>query len=252
MATKDTIISLYGKLKTFIRQHDLDHGNAELNIQKNPNDDVFDLYVTLDAPHNTTITIRFDDEILNIEDKDLDRFLKESFGKGIHNFNGDAYFEEVWSPQFSEVNEWSVFEFMDMIRSDMAFYKQIATEWENETLLKQDVVTYIKKCFGITEADIVTISKKCGLPLEKTIRYIKEYPHNILDKKSDILGIFFFDNEYTRDDVSKEAAQLLDVPIDVQHVDNKVTTLADYFIRDRGDVVELEDGRIIYVIRNYI
>lgn len=233
------------KVEAFIDEHNLDHGNASVDIEEAQHGNSLEMYVVFEAPQNTTLTVSFEVDDLALDDDNLDCKLKELFSQRIDEHDPSDYFEEIWTREFGESEEFGAFAFMDMLKSDAKFFDRVAKEWAIELTIKQASIT-----FGLAEKDIFNISEKANLSIDDTIRYIKNYAHNILNKREDILGVYFYNKDYTQELFTQEANQWLDISIEIANVEDGKTTLVDYFIDNRGIVVDLADGRIIYVVDN--
>lgn len=109
----------------YITAH-LNFGNGEINT-----DDSM-INVTIEAPNHTTLNIQFiDDEIKNIESEFMSTYIKHAI-KRIDDFDPEETFNELWSPEFAKHNNFSPFQFMDILKEDDQFFKE-----EKDRLQKQ-------------------------------------------------------------------------------------------------------------------
>ena len=109
----------------YITAH-LNFGNGEINT-----DDSM-INVTIEAPNHTTLNIQFiDDEIKNLESEFMSTYIKHAI-KRIDDFDPEETFNELWSPEFAKHNNFSPFQFMDILKEDDQFFKE-----EKDRLQKQ-------------------------------------------------------------------------------------------------------------------
>ena len=116
--TEERLENIFNNL---VEELDLDYGNA--GSDHFDEDGRFVGYV--EAPNNTTIAIDID---FDLDEEMTDKEIREEFlyyiKKAINNFDPEETFNEIWQPSF----EFSVFEFVDMLREDEEFFNEIADE----------------------------------------------------------------------------------------------------------------------------
>lgn len=109
----------------YVTDH-LNFGNGEVYI-----DDSM-INATIEAPNHTTLNIQFiDNEIEKLKSKFMSTYIKHAI-KTIEAFDPEETFNELWSPEFANHNNFSPFQFMEILKKDEQFFKE-----EKDRLQKQ-------------------------------------------------------------------------------------------------------------------
>jgi len=109
----------------YVTDH-LNFGNGEVYI-----DDSM-INATIEAPNHTTLNIQFiDNEIKKLKSEFKTTYLIKTI-KTIEAFDPEETFNELWSPEFANHNNFSPFQFMEILKKDEQFFKE-----EKDRLQKQ-------------------------------------------------------------------------------------------------------------------
>lgn len=109
----------------YVTSH-LNFGNGEVYT-----DDSM-INVTIEAPNHTTLNIQFiDDEIEKLKSEFKTTYLIKAI-KTIDGFDPEETFNELWSPEFANHNNFSPFQFVEILKEDEQFFKK-----EKDRLQKQ-------------------------------------------------------------------------------------------------------------------
>jgi len=109
----------------YVTDH-LNFGNGEVYI-----DDSM-INATIEAPNHTTLNIQFiDNEIKKLKSEFKTTYLIKTI-KTIEAFDPEETFNELWSPEFANHNNFSPFQFMEILKKDEQFFKE-----EKDQLQKQ-------------------------------------------------------------------------------------------------------------------
>lgn len=117
----------------YVTSH-LDFGNNEVYI-----DDSM-INVTIEAPNHTTLNIQFiDNEIEKLKSEFMSTYIKHAI-KTIEAFDPEETFNELWSPEFANHNNFTPFQFVEILKEDEQFFKE-----EKDQLQKQLIQIKTKK-----------------------------------------------------------------------------------------------------------
>lgn len=109
----------------YVTDH-LNFGNGEVYI-----DDSM-INVTIEAPNHTTLNIQFiDDEIEKLKSEFKTTYLVKAI-KTIEAFDPEETFNELWSSDFGKHNNFTPFQFVEILKEDEQFFKE-----EKDQLQKQ-------------------------------------------------------------------------------------------------------------------
>ena len=112
----------------------LNFGNGEVYI-----DDSM-INATIEAPNHTTLNIQFiDDEIEKLKSEFKTTYLIKAI-KTIEAFDSEETFNELWSPDFGKHNNFTPFQFVEILKEDEQFFKE-----EKDQLQKQLIQIKTKK-----------------------------------------------------------------------------------------------------------
>lgn len=88
--------------------------------------------VTIEAPNHTTLNIQFiDNEIEKLKSEFKTTYLVKAI-KTIEAFDPEKTFNELWSSDFGKHNNFTPFQFVEILKEDEQFFKE-----EKDQLQKQ-------------------------------------------------------------------------------------------------------------------
>lgn len=102
-----------GIMASLIEEHDLGV-NAEVTIM----DGIDALHVTLEAPNDSTIS-----DVILINETTTKRDIEARIRDMMWNFNADAEFDELYSPEFMSHNNLTPSGFITMLMEDQKYFK---------------------------------------------------------------------------------------------------------------------------------
>lgn len=101
----------------YVTNH-LNFGNGEVYT-----DDSM-INVTIEAPNHTTLNIQFiDNEIEKLKSEFKTTYLIKAI-KTIEAFDPEETFNELWSPDFGKHNNFTPFQFVEILKEDEQFFKE--------------------------------------------------------------------------------------------------------------------------------
>lgn len=111
----------------YVTSH-LDFGNNEVYI-----DDSI-INVTIEAPNHTTLNIQFiDNEIEKLKSEFMSTYIKHTI-KTIEAFDPEETFNELWSPEFANHNNFTPFQFVEILKEDEQFFKEEKDELQKQLI----------------------------------------------------------------------------------------------------------------------
>lgn len=110
---------LKAKLWGFVEECDFSHGNAEVYSQSEDTE----LYLTMEGPRHTTLTVYFEEAEFDALEKDFRACVTQKVMARIQDFDVDDTFIEVWSRSFGEHNGFTPREFITILETDDAHFR---------------------------------------------------------------------------------------------------------------------------------
>lgn len=101
-------------LEDFLEDYSLAHGNSEVVSEE----DTGLLYMVIEAPGHTTLSVMFSKEDIEDMDEMADTILTKRVSEVINSFDVDETFNELWSPSFSEHNGFTPRSFINRLEED--------------------------------------------------------------------------------------------------------------------------------------
>ena len=105
---------IVSSLEDFLEEHSLSHGNSEVVVEENMNT----IYMVIEAPGHTTLSIFFDQEDISDMDIMADSIISKRVSETINLFDVDETFNELWSSHFSEHNGFTPRSFINRLEAD--------------------------------------------------------------------------------------------------------------------------------------
>lgn len=110
--------------QSIIDEYELDYNNAEIIVDDDG------CQMTVEAPNHATVTI---DIYLNDIDKGNEKVtMLKAIADEIKDFNTDEEFNELWSDEFGEHNNFRPSEFFRMLSEDEDYFKQCSEKMYQE------------------------------------------------------------------------------------------------------------------------
>lgn len=101
----------------YVTNH-LNFGNGEVYTDNSM------INVTIEAPNHTTLNIQFiDNEIEKLKSEFKTTYLIKAI-KTIEAFDPEETFNELWSPDFGKHNNFTPFQFVEILKEDEQFFKE--------------------------------------------------------------------------------------------------------------------------------
>lgn len=111
-------------LLNLINKYDLQHNNAEADWQGDSQ-----IFMSIEAPNNWTISVDLDGQFLLDHPLDRDRvYVLKSIAQAAYESDPEDEFNSCWSRQFGKQNGLSAFEFVHNLEDDKRFYNQLSDE----------------------------------------------------------------------------------------------------------------------------
>lgn len=103
--------------QSIIDEYDLDHNNAEINVDDDGGQ------IVVEAPNHATVWV---DICLNKLDKENEKqaqvTILNTIADKIKNFDADDEFEELWSYEFGQHNHFRPSQFIEMLLDDEDYF----------------------------------------------------------------------------------------------------------------------------------
>lgn len=121
-------------LEDFTEANDLNHGNGEYYETEDG------VIWTVEAPNNTTVMVDFrgDDtkkiEKLLLEEKYMEaiNLIKDGLYTTLICFDKNEEFNNLWSVEFGEDNNFTAYDFMKMLKEDEDYFKNVTKKLREE------------------------------------------------------------------------------------------------------------------------
>ena len=121
-------------LEDFTEANDLNHGNGEYYMGEDG------IIWIVEAPNNTTVMIDFRGsdtkkiEKLLLEEKYMEaiNLIKDRLYNTLICFDKNEEFNNLWNVEFGEDNNFTAYDFMEMLKSDEDYFKDVLKELRGE------------------------------------------------------------------------------------------------------------------------